>query len=91
VAGCPRCGKEIATTAGVCRHCLFVLDEDAHRQRDAGRLGADARGGGRELEDPAVGPLPLAGSGLTGIANAALRLVPTGLLVRRRRRGHSDM
>ena len=59
-------------------------------------LGADDRGGGRPIEDPPVGPIPLtgggvAGAGLGGIGAAlaalgnGMRLVTTALLARRRR------
>jgi hypothetical protein len=80
--------------ARVCRHCLFILDR-ARWRHDAGRLGADDRGGGRPLKDPPIGPLPIEGSGLSGgisdvglaggAANGAFRLLTTGLLERRRR------
>jgi hypothetical protein len=90
VAECPQCGNEIRTGAKVCRHCLVVLDEASWSSHEAGRLGADGRGAGSELVDPGVGPIPVAGSGLAGgvlgVANAGLRLVTTGLLLRRRRR-----
>jgi hypothetical protein len=88
VTACPRCGGSIAADAEVCRHCLLVLDREGWGH-DAGRLGADGRGGGRELEDPPVGPIPLEGSGMAGgvfgVANAGLRLVTLGLLGRRRK------
>jgi hypothetical protein len=58
---CPSCGAELVPDARVCRHCLHVLDREAWRQHDAGRLGADGRGGGRPLADPPAGPLPAAG------------------------------
>lgn len=87
---CPHCGKELGAEAKVCRHCLRVVDEAAWASHDSGRLGADGRGGGRELEDPGVGPIPVSGSGIAGgiagVATAGLRLVTTGLLLRRRRR-----
>ena len=86
---CPHCGKQLGANAAVCRYCLHV-DEAARARHEAGQLGADGRGGGRELEDPGVGPIPASGSGmaagLAGVATAGLRLVTTGLLLRRRRR-----
>jgi hypothetical protein len=84
---CPACGEELPGDAKVCRHCLAVVDRDEW-DHDAGRLGADERGAGRPLEDPPVGPIPLTGGGVaSGFFGNALRLVTTGLLVRRRRRG----
>ena len=86
---CPACGGSIQPSAEVCRHCLHILDREGWGH-DAGRLGADGRGGGREPEEPPVGPIPVTGSGLAGglagAANAGLRLVTTGLLLGRRRR-----
>lgn len=89
---CPSCGKPLASGSAVCRHCLHIIDREQW-QHDAGRLGADNRGG-RPLEDPPVGPLPLTGSGLeTGISDAGLvggalnsgsRLIGAGFLSRRR-------
>ena len=82
---CPRCGQPLAAEAKVCRHCLHVIDREAWQAHDAGRLGADDRGGGVPLEDPPVGPIPVTGSGLAGGAfGGALRLVTAGLLARRR-------
>jgi hypothetical protein len=94
VRECPRCGGSIEADARICRHCLHIVDREGW-QHDAGRLGADGSGGGRELEDPPVEPLPVTGSGLAGgvhgAAAAGLRLVATGLLVQRRnRRGRGD-
>jgi hypothetical protein len=92
VTECPRCGGSVRDDAEVCRHCLLVLDREGWGH-DAGRLGADGRGGGREPEQPPVGPIPVTGSGLAGgihgVATAGFRLVTTGLLLRRRR-GQSD-
>ena len=96
MTACPKCGEPLQAAADVCRHCLHVLDRERWQQHDAGRLGADDRGGGRPIEDPPVGPIPLtgggvAGAGLGGIAGAlaalgnGLRLVTTALLARRRR------
>ncbi len=83
---CPSCGGSLLAEAEVCRHCLHVLDREGWGH-DAGRLGADGRGAGGELQDPPVGPIPLSGSGLAGgiygAANAGLRLVTLGLLGRR--------
>jgi len=74
-----------------------LLDRDAWwKQHDAGRLGANGRGGGQELEDPPAGPIPLTGSGLAGGAfgviggvfsalGSVLRLVSAALLSRSRR------
>jgi hypothetical protein len=85
MTACPNCGETIADDANVCRHCLFVIDRGAW-QHDAGRLGADARGGGRELDDPARPPLPVTGSGLAGgVLASGLRLVTSALLLGRRR------
>jgi hypothetical protein len=96
MSACPKCGEPLQTATKVCRHCLHVLDREAWQQHDAGRLGADDRGGGRPIEDPPIGPIPLTGGGvagadLGGIAAAlnalgnGLRLVTTALLARRRR------
>ncbi|MGH3070954.1 MAG: hypothetical protein ACRDNB_01630 [Gaiellaceae bacterium] len=91
---CPQCGGDIEERASVCRHCLQILDDDALARHDAGRLGADGRGAGHQPEDPPVGPIPITGSGIAGgvagVANTGLRLVTTGLLLRRRRRRQSD-
>jgi hypothetical protein len=95
VKECPKCGGSVAHDAEVCRHCLHILDREGWGH-DAGRLGADGRGGGREPEDPPVGPVPLSGSGLAGgvagAASAGFRLLTTGLLLKRRgrRRDQSD-
>ncbi len=59
MAACPRCGTALKDGVAVCATCLLVLDREAWRQHDAGRLGADDRGGGHPLEDPPVGPVPL--------------------------------
>jgi len=81
--------------AAVCKHCLYILGRDRWRH-DAGRLGADDRGGGQPLEDPPVGPIPIDGSGLVGgtsdaaivggAANSGSRLFTTRLFSRRRRK-----
>ena len=85
MAACPRCGTDLADEARVCRACLLVLERDAWRH-DAGRLGADDRGGGRPLEDPPVGPLPVTGGALSGgVLAGALRLMQGASLLRRRR------
>jgi hypothetical protein len=85
MGACPRCQTPLADDARVCRACLLVLDRTAWRH-DAGRLGADARGGGRPLEDPPVGPLPVTGGTLAGgVLAGALRLVQSASLLRRRR------
>ena len=82
---CPRCGASLIPEAKVCRECLYVVDREGW-QHDAGRLGADDRGAGQQLEDPPVGPLPLTSGGMAGGAfGSALRLLPAGLLARRRR------
>jgi len=62
---CPECGSELAEGAAACRSCFAVVDRERWRH-DAGRLGADARGGGRELRDPPAGPVPLTGAGVAG-------------------------
>ena len=86
MTACPTCGKALPGDAAVCRHCLAVVDRDGW-DHNAGQLGADARGAGRPLEDPPVGPVPLTGGGMaSGFLGSALRLVTTGLLVRGRRR-----
>jgi hypothetical protein len=92
---CPRCHKALEHQARVCRHCLHVLDREGWKH-DAGRLGTDGRGGGRELEDPPVGPIPIEGSGLVsghsdaamagGAANGMFRLLTGRMLARVRRR-----
>jgi hypothetical protein len=90
---CPRCSGELRSDAVVCRHCFHVLGQ-SRWQHDAGRLGADGRGRGRPLQDPPIGPVPLAGSGVAGgglsaigsLATAVARLVTTGLLLRHRDR-----
>ena len=94
-AECPKCGEPVANDARVCRHCLHIIDRE-HWQHDAGRLGADQRGGGKPLDDAPVGPLPVTGSGVTtgasdaglagGALNSGVRLFGAGLLTRRRRR-----
>ncbi len=85
---CPRCNESVETGAKVCRHCLTIIDREEWRH-DAGRLGADNRGGGRPLEEPPVGPLPVTGSGLEGGADggaiAGFRLLTASLLARVRR------
>jgi hypothetical protein len=92
MATCPSCGKGLAEDAAVCRHCLHVLDRERWRQHDAGRLGADGRGGGHEHEDPPVGPVPLTAAGMGGIGTegaalgSGLRLAITGKLLRWGRR-----
>ena len=79
---CPRCDAELKAGAAVCRSCLFVVDRERW-QHDAGRLGADDRGGGRPLEDPPVGPLPLTAGGMaSGVAGSAARLFTAGKLLR---------
>jgi hypothetical protein len=93
VSACPRCGKELADDAAVCRHCLHILDR-GRWQHDAGRLGADGRGRGQPLEDPPVGPIPVTTGGMHGgglgsagaVANSVSRLVTLRLLFRRRKR-----
>ena len=89
VKECPSCGGSLGPDAEVCRHCLHILDREGW-EHDAGRLGADGRGAGREPVEPPVGPIPLTGAGLSGgllgAATAGFKLVTTGLLLRRRRR-----
>jgi len=86
---CSRCSAALPADAYVCRHCLHVVDREAWAQHDAGQLGADERGGGRPLEDPPVGPIPLTSSGGGAFASAFRLLGATVLLrPRRRRRGH---
>lgn len=84
---CPRCGEPIAEDAGVCRHCLHVVDRAAWGQHEAGRLGADDRGGGRPLEDPPVGPIPLTAGGGGALAGALRLLTATMLAGARKVRG----
>ena len=85
---CPRCGEELRADAKLCRHCLHVVDREAWQQHDAGRLGADDRGGGHPLENPPVAPLPLTGSGVAGgpfgAFGGALRLIGAAVLLRPR-------
>ena len=91
---CTRCREGLDDGAQVCRHCLYIVDREGWKH-DAGRLGADNRGGGQELEDPSVGPIPLDGSGLVsgdsgaatagGAANGLFRLITTGMLAGVRR------
>ena len=71
----------------MCRSCLQVLDRAEWSQHDAGRLGADERGEGKELEDPPIGPVPVTGSPFGGVGAAAGRLFGAVTLLRRRRRG----
>jgi hypothetical protein len=93
VIECPRCSGSLEEGAAVCRHCLLVLDREVW-QHDAGRLGADGRGAGDELEDPPVEPIPITGSGLAGgelgAATAGFRLLATDRLLKRRKRRQSD-
>jgi hypothetical protein len=96
MSACPKCGEPLQAQAKICRHCLHVVDRAAWEQHNAGRLGADDRGGGSPIEDPPVGPIPLTGSGVAGadlggigaafgaLANG-LRLITVSLLGRRRR------
>lgn len=91
---CPRCDESLEDGARVCRHCLYIVAREGW-EHDAGRLGADNRGGGHELEDPPLGPIPVEGSGLVsgradaamagGAANGLFRLITTGMLARMRR------
>jgi hypothetical protein len=84
---CPSCGEALRAEAEVCRHCLHVVGREAWQEHDAGRLGADSRGGGRPLEDAPVGPIPLTGGGMSaGVFGSAFRLVGATLLARPRRR-----
>jgi hypothetical protein len=87
MAACPRCGAALKDGVGVCANCLLVLDREAWRQHDAGRLGADGRGGGHPLEDPPVEPVPLTVGGMeAGVVGSAARLFITGKLLRWGRR-----
>ena len=84
---CPSCGQPVEPDTRVCRRCLFVIDEDHRREHEAGRLGADDRGGGRPLEDPKVEAVPLTQGGMSaGAFGSALRALGAGFLVRPRRR-----
>jgi hypothetical protein len=86
VTACPRCGKPLEVDVAVCRRCLHIVDREKW-QHDAGRLGADDRGGGRPLEDPPLGPLPVTGSGLAfGALGSAARLIPVSFLAKWSRR-----
>ncbi len=91
---CPNCGEPLEAEAKVCRHCLHVVDRAAWQDHDAGRLGADNRGGGHPIEDPPVEPIPLTGGGMVGAGSggigaafaalgSGLRLVTATLLRRR--------
>jgi hypothetical protein len=92
MSACPRCGQALQADAQVCRHCLHVLDREAWQRHDAGRLGADSRGGGRPLEDLPVGPLPLTGgASAVGLAGSALRLIGVATLLQRRRKRRRDL
>ena len=62
VTTCPSCGATFAEDVQGCRKCFFVLDHE-HWRHDSGALGADNRGGGKPLEDPPIGPIPLTGPG----------------------------
>ena len=85
---CPRCGKPLEAEAKVCRHCLQIVDREAWQEHDAGRLGADDRGGGQPLEDPPVGPIPLTGGGMAwGAVGSTVKLLGASLLALPRRRG----
>jgi hypothetical protein len=87
VATCPNCRSALKDGVKVCKSCLHVLDRDAWGQHDAGRLGADDRGGGKPLEDPPVGPVPLTVGGMeAGALGSAVRLGIAGKLLRWGRR-----
>jgi hypothetical protein len=87
MATCPNCGSALKEGVAVCKSCLHVLDREAWGQHDAGRLGADGRGGGHPLEDPPVGPVPLTVGGMEpGVEASAMRLFITGKLLRWGRR-----
>jgi hypothetical protein len=87
MAACPSCGAALKDGVAVCRNCFHVLDREAWEQHDAGRLGADARGGGQPLEDAPVGPVPLTVGGMEGgLEGSAARLWLTGKLLRWGRR-----
>ena len=62
----PRCDESLEDGVRVCRHCLHVVDRDGWRH-DAGRLGADGRSGGQELQDPPTEPIPIDGSGFVSV------------------------
>ena len=90
MSACFRCGERLLPDADVCRHCLHVVDPEAWQQHNAGRLGADDRGGGHPLEDPPIGPIPLTGN-QGGAFASAFRLFGATLLARpRRRRGRGS-
>jgi hypothetical protein len=87
MADCPRCGTSLRDDAAVCGSCLYVLDRERW-QHDAGRLGADGRGGGAPLEDAPVGPVPLTAGSMDagGAVGSGVRLWMTGRLLRWGRR-----
>jgi hypothetical protein len=85
VATCPKCGESLESGARVCRHCFAVVDREGWQKQDAGGLGADDRGGGRPLEDPSVGPVPITGSN-AGMFDG-LRMLTIGKVFRWGRRG----
>jgi hypothetical protein len=84
---CPSCGQPVEPDTRVCRRCLYVIDDEHRTEHDAGRLGADDRGGGRPPEDPKVDVIPLTGGTAGGALGSALRALGAGFLVRPRKRG----
>jgi hypothetical protein len=89
VTTCPSCGATFAEELQVCRKCFFVLDHE-HWRHESGRLGADNRGGGKPLEDPPIGPIPVTAPGLASGVGAGLasgfRMFGTGRILRWGRR-----
>jgi hypothetical protein len=81
---CPSCGASLEDGARVCQKCFFVVDPE-HWHHDAGRLGRDERDRSHELEDPPVGPLPVAPD-QSGFVGNAFKLFGVGRILRWGRR-----
>lgn len=86
---CPSCGATLDGDPAVCRKCFHIIDR-SRWQHDAGRLGLDERDRGRELNDPPVGPLPVAPGGPAGFAGSfvgsVFKLWGVGRILSRNRR-----
>jgi hypothetical protein len=90
VTTCPSCGASLEQDAHVCHECFFVVDHE-HWRHESGGLGADNRGGGKPLEDPPIGPIPVTGAGLGGgtfgdLGASGFRMFGAGRILRWGRR-----